>query len=700
MDDERFAPRRYLGVMVSSTFADLKQHRAALMKAIEAQGFYPEAMEHDAARPDGTVVDSSLQKVRDAAAYIGVISHKYGQVPDSADSNLDGFSLTELEFREARRLGRPMLIFIMGDDHDVKPNAVERDPDKIRKLEAFRDEVKRAAADSRLHRVYATFNSLGEFKVAAERSVAELRRFLDGQMKPAPSGQTDGTDDIPRPPALYAEPRYIGSHAFVGRAAELATLTGWAAAAEPNPVLLFEAIGGAGKSMLTWEWTVNHASAARADWAGTFWYSFYEKGAVMADFCRRALAYMTGRPLSQFRGKRQPELSGLLLRQLQARPWLLVLDGLERVLVAYQRYDAAQVADEEAGRIDEIAYRDPAAAIRPLDDELLHALAGASPSKVLITSRLVPRVLLNRAGQPIPGVRHERLAGLRPADAEALLRACGVHGDSRLIQDYLRRHCDCHPLVTGVVAGLVQDYLPARANFDAWAADPGHGGRLDLGELDLVQKRNHILQSAVAALPDKDRQLLSTLALLSEAADYDLLAALNPHLSPERLAQSDPGLRVDDRKEYERKRRAWLESVEYRAAARELARTVRNLERRGLLQYDRSVDRYDLHPVVRGYAAGRLAAEDRDSLGQRVVDYFSRQSVDPYEKTKTLDDVRNGLQLVRTLLQMGRMSSAYDACSRGLRISVALPARGRRRDRIAAAPFFHTRLDLAVGRRR
>ena len=137
----------------------------------------------------------------------------------------------------------------------------------------------------------------------------------------------------------------------------------------------------------------------------------------------------------------------------------------------------------------------------------------------------MPRVLLNRAGQPIPGVRHERLAGLRPADAEALLRACGVHGDSRLIQDYLRRHCDCHPLVTGVVAGLVQDYLPARGNFDAWAADPGHGGRLNLGELDLVQKRNHILQSAVAALPDKDRQLLSTLALLSEAVDYDLLAA-------------------------------------------------------------------------------------------------------------------------------------------------------------------------------
>ena len=33
-------------------------------------------------------------------------------------------------------------------------------------------------------------------------------------------------------------------------------------------MLLFEAIGGTGKSMLTWEWITRHASGARADWAG------------------------------------------------------------------------------------------------------------------------------------------------------------------------------------------------------------------------------------------------------------------------------------------------------------------------------------------------------------------------------------------------------------------------------------------------
>jgi hypothetical protein len=268
-------------------------------------------------------------------------------------------------------------------------------------------------------------------------------------------------------------------------------------------MLLFEAIGGTGKSMLTWEWTTGRATDVRADWAGVFWYSFYERGAVMADFCRRGLAYTTGRPLKEFAKTKQLELSELLLRQLRARPWLLILDGLERVLVAYHRADAAQLADEQAGTSDQIANRDLCAAIRPLDDDLLRALTTATPSKVLVTSRLVPQALVHRSGQPLPGVLHERLPGLRPADAEALLRGVpGVHGDSERIRDYLQQHCDCHPLVTGIVAGLVVNHLPARGDFDAWAADPDAGGRLDLAELDLVGKRNHILRSALSMLSE------------------------------------------------------------------------------------------------------------------------------------------------------------------------------------------------------
>jgi hypothetical protein len=225
IDDKAFGPRPYLGVMVSSTFWDLEQHRAKLMSAISGQGLHPVAMEQDAALPAGTVIDSSLAKVRDAAAYVGVISFRYGQIPEDHERNPERLSLTELEFREARRLGRPILIFIMSREHDVKPAAVEVDPIKICRLDAFREEVKRASEGSTIHRVYKVFDSLQDFEVAATQSVAGLRRLLDEQSKPvhddsrasARRGSNDG-DGIPAPPEQYAEPPYIGSDAFLAKA--------------------------------------------------------------------------------------------------------------------------------------------------------------------------------------------------------------------------------------------------------------------------------------------------------------------------------------------------------------------------------------------------------------------------------------------------------------------------------------------------
>ncbi|GAB2812909.1 DUF4062 domain-containing protein [Lentzea nigeriaca] len=629
MHPHRPQPRRYPGVVVSSTFEDLEEHRAALMRAIEGQHLHPVAMEQDAALPAGTVVEASLSKVRHAAAYVGVISHRYGQVPECHE-NPDRLSLTELEFREARRLGLPILVFIMGPAHPVVAGAVEVDPDKRRKLEAFREEAKRASAGGSVHRVYRVFNDLADFSAAATQSVAELRWHLTS----APAQDVDL--DVPAPPALYAHPSYIGSHTFVGRQAQLATLNDWADAADQHPVLLFESIGGAGKSMLSWQWITRHAPAVRGDWAGRFWYSFYEKGAVMDDFCRRALAYTTMRPVGEFAMKGSAEVAELLVRQLKRHPWLFVLDGLERVLAAYHHYDASQLLDDRAGESDDITDRDPCGAIRVEDEDLLRQLAGAEPSKILITSRLVPSVLLNTSNHPIPGVLHERLPGLRPADAEALLRSCNVAGDSAAIRAYLKRHCDCHPLVTGVVAGLVNGYLPARGDFDAWAADPHHGGHLKLSELDLVGKRNHILRAALAALPEPSWQLLNTLALLSETVDYETLSAFNPHLPLDRPAEPE----------------------EQAAALHKLSATVHDLEHRGLLQYDRRTQRYDIHPVVRGVTAGGLLKEDVHRIGQRMVDHFSARWENPHVEPESVEDLRHGMTLVRTLVQLGRIHEA------------------------------------------
>lgn len=681
--------------MVSSTFTDLEEHRAELIKIINRRGLKAIPMEDDAALPAGDVIDSSLGKVGDGSAYVGIIAKRYGQIPTDAKRNPRNVSITELEFDEAVKLERPILLFIMGEDHLVRESQIDPKAANKRKLKAFRERAKKMGPDTKVHRVYATFNSLEQFKEMAAQSVDKLCQHLDKLDRTASESESNprkdeateksAPDPIPQPPTFYAEPAYLGSHDFVGRQDQLATLNEWALPADSHPVLLFEAIGGSGKSMLTWEWVRNHAPQVRSDWAGRFWYSFYERGAIMADFCQRALAYMTGQPLEELRKKKTTELAPQLLHHLQARPWLLILDGLERVLVAYHRIDAAQLRDEEAGKTDEIAQRDVCAAIRPEDDELLRALATAAPSKLLLTSRLIPRVLLNKASQPIPGVQRVPLPGLRPADAEALFRACGVTGDSSALQAYLKTHCDCHPLTIGVLAGLVKDYLPDRGNFDRWSTDSEGGGRLNLADLDLVQKRNHILHAAFDALSSGSRQLLSMLSLLSEAVDYETLRALNPHLPSEIEEVPEPEKpeehwrweeMSDEEKEkvksnytaalqrraaYRQVAQARLRSSEFLAAPKRLAETTKDLESRGLLQYDPQAKHYDLHPVVRGVASGRLAQTEKETYGQRVVDHFSSRPHNPYQQAETIEDVRDGLHIVRTLVQMGHLQEGCDA---------------------------------------
>jgi len=163
--------------MVSSTFTDLKEHRAALIKAIDGQGMKPVAMENDAAKPAGDLIDSSLGMVGEATGYIGVISHKYGQIPEDG-RNPEGLSLTEMEFREAQRLGLPALIFVMGEDHPVSKRDVETDGEKRRKLESFRALAKKG-------RIYAEFDSFEDFRAKAIQSVAELRRHIEGNPRVA-----------------------------------------------------------------------------------------------------------------------------------------------------------------------------------------------------------------------------------------------------------------------------------------------------------------------------------------------------------------------------------------------------------------------------------------------------------------------------------------------------------------------------------
>src|SRR4051794_11436898 len=144
--------RLYKGLMISRTFADLKDHRAALRDAIERQGFKDVAMENDTAKEDIDLIDSSLQMVRGASAYILVIGRSYGQTPLCPSRNPSQLSITELEFNEAHGQ-KPILLFIMGEKHSLPEADVESDPGKLAKLNAFRERAKLQKPDSFVHRV-------------------------------------------------------------------------------------------------------------------------------------------------------------------------------------------------------------------------------------------------------------------------------------------------------------------------------------------------------------------------------------------------------------------------------------------------------------------------------------------------------------------------------------------------------------------
>src|ERR1044072_1605939 len=214
------APLQYQGVMVSSTFTDLNEHRTALIKAIKGQGLTDVAMENDSAKPDLDVIDSSLQMVRHSAAYIGIISRKYGQIPKCSKRNPRNISITELEFDEAQKLNRPILLFIMGEKHLLPEADIEINRTKRKKLNAFRERAKKMKPDSQVHRVYATFDSLEEFKEKAIHAVASLRRYLDDQaasnIQQIKEPDKTKPESNPAPQAFYAEPSYIGSHEFLG----------------------------------------------------------------------------------------------------------------------------------------------------------------------------------------------------------------------------------------------------------------------------------------------------------------------------------------------------------------------------------------------------------------------------------------------------------------------------------------------------
>jgi hypothetical protein len=106
-------------VMISSTVRDLPEHREKVMDACLRVGLMPNMMEHLPPSSDDAI-NTALKMVDEADIYLGIFAFRYGYIPDGHE-----ISITEMEYDRAREREMERLIFLMGDEHLVRPGDVE-----------------------------------------------------------------------------------------------------------------------------------------------------------------------------------------------------------------------------------------------------------------------------------------------------------------------------------------------------------------------------------------------------------------------------------------------------------------------------------------------------------------------------------------------------------------------------------------------
>jgi tetratricopeptide (TPR) repeat protein len=85
---------------------------------------------------------------------------------------------------------------------------------------------------------------------------------------------------------------------------------------------------------------------------------------------------------------------------------------------------------------------------------------------------------------------------------------------------------------------------------------------------------------------------------------------------------------------------------------------LKELVDRGLLFFDREQARYDMHPVVRGYAYDRLA--DKPVVHIRLYGYFVAFPTLERDKVQSLDDLRPTIELYHHTVRAGRYDEAFE----------------------------------------
>ena len=396
---------------------------------------------------------------------------------------------------------------------------------------------------------------------------------------------------------------------FTGRAAEQKMLDDWLSN-DKDRLFILRALGGFGKSALTWQWINTHVNPA--EWTKLVFWSFYEGDASFEHFIEETLKYLK---LEIPQGQR-PQVDQLL-KTMQSQKILLIMDGFERALRAYSSMNAAYQGDEpkiEDNQLDCVN----------INAEFFLKGVYSLPnikSKVLMTTRLTPRVVKPH-GEFMLGCCEVELTSMQPADAVEFFHKQKIKGTHAEIEAACAPY-GYHPLSLRILTGLINHDRESPGDIKATE-------HLDITD-NIVQNKNHVLKFAYDYLSDGQQKLLSNIACLRSPIGYQVLKYIS----------SKP---------------SWKRGKNKPRTKENLNDDLQTLENRGLLQWNRKTNNYDLHPIVRRYAYEQMKASDRILAHRRLRDHFA--AIDVPKQPRTLDDLSPVIELYHHTVRAGQLNDA------------------------------------------
>ncbi|MDQ4142222.1 MAG: trypsin-like peptidase domain-containing protein [Actinomycetota bacterium] len=430
---------------------------------------------------------------------------------------------------------------------------------------------------------------------------------------------------VGRRPRVHRGYNWLGN--FVGRHDERRQLLEWLPS-DGEALYVVQAMGGTGKSALAWVWlmgdvlgeltgedTISPMPESPASFDGVAWFSFYGKDSTSSHFFEWLLREFDV-------GSGTDDRAGLALDLLRNQRLLVVMDGLERELRAYHSLAAGRLGERIGPGENDFEAR---SAVDPALTRFLQGLTDPTiDSKVLVTTRLLPSELDDPAGI-LGGFRHMQLGDFRPEDVVKLYRNFHIKGTDAEIIAACRPY-GFHPLTVRLLAGMIVKS----------PRDPGH----------------------IRVAPRYDPLRVSELRTKLMADSYDSLFPAEVQVLG-RLSACRGGVRFRFAHR--------ISGIDSEVAFEE---ALAGLISRGLVMSEPDASRFDLHPIVRHYAYGRLV--DRQGLHQAIAEELEEdlEDVDLEDEELALEEFLNRkdelLEFFYQLVSLGELEDGVSLFISGL----------------------------------